>query len=160
MGIIKVKILCKISGIKFSSLELKLSGFAVRPPRMKGLTRKIYLVKCTESFTSGDILKCQISTTKLHQQVKFVDLLWIPPHCWVTGNELAKKGTSIQRVNNNSLPFRLISLEIGLLQSLCLPIYLSIYNGKIVNPVTSEVLNWMKFGQRTNFANILDEFFN
>ena len=36
-GIIKVKILYKISGMMFSSLELKLSGFAVKPPPMKGL---------------------------------------------------------------------------------------------------------------------------
>ena len=36
-GTIKVKILYKISGMKFSSLELKLSGFAVKPPPMKGL---------------------------------------------------------------------------------------------------------------------------
>ena len=35
-GIKKVKILYKISGI-FGSLVLKLSGFAVQPPRMKGL---------------------------------------------------------------------------------------------------------------------------
>ena len=34
--IIKMKILYKISGIKFSRLELKLSGFVVKPPRMKG----------------------------------------------------------------------------------------------------------------------------
>ena len=36
-GIIKAKILYKISGIKFSSPELKLSGFAVKPLPMKGL---------------------------------------------------------------------------------------------------------------------------
>ena len=35
--IIKVKILYKISGVKFNSLELKLCGFAVKPLRMKGL---------------------------------------------------------------------------------------------------------------------------
>ena len=36
-GQIKVKILYKISGMNFSSLELKLNGFAVKPPPMKGL---------------------------------------------------------------------------------------------------------------------------
>ena len=35
-GIIKLKILLKISGMKFSCLELKSNGFAVKPPRMKG----------------------------------------------------------------------------------------------------------------------------
>ena len=40
-GIIKLKILYKISGMKFSSLQLKLSGFAVKPPPMKGLKRSI-----------------------------------------------------------------------------------------------------------------------
>ena len=35
--IIKVKILLKISGMKFSCLEFKSNGFAVKPPRMKGL---------------------------------------------------------------------------------------------------------------------------
>ena len=37
LGNNKIKILYKISGMKFSSLELKLSGFAVKPPSMKGL---------------------------------------------------------------------------------------------------------------------------
>ena len=36
-GIIKVKILYKISGMKFSSLELKLSVCAVQTPPLKGL---------------------------------------------------------------------------------------------------------------------------
>ena len=36
-GTIKVKILYKISGMKFCSLELKLCGFVMKPPRMKGL---------------------------------------------------------------------------------------------------------------------------
>ena len=36
-GIIKVKILYKISGMKFSSLELKLCCCAVQPPPLKGL---------------------------------------------------------------------------------------------------------------------------
>ena len=44
-GIIKVKILYKISGMKFSSLELKLSGFAVKPPRMKGLNSVYHLTQ-------------------------------------------------------------------------------------------------------------------
>ena len=35
-GTIKAKILYKISEMKFSSLELELSGFAVKPPPMKG----------------------------------------------------------------------------------------------------------------------------
>ena len=39
-GIIKVAILCKISGIKFSGLKLKLSGFAVKPPPMKELKQQ------------------------------------------------------------------------------------------------------------------------
>ena len=41
-GIVKVKILYKISGMKFSSLELKLNGFAVKPPPMKGLIKKLF----------------------------------------------------------------------------------------------------------------------
>ena len=36
-GVIKVKNFWKFPGIKFSSLKLKLSGFAVKPPPMKGL---------------------------------------------------------------------------------------------------------------------------
>ena len=38
--IIKVKLFYKISGIKFSSLELILSGFAVKPPPMKELKER------------------------------------------------------------------------------------------------------------------------
>ena len=42
--LLKVKILYKISGMKFSSLELKLSSFAMKPPSMKGL--KEYVCLC------------------------------------------------------------------------------------------------------------------
>ena len=34
---IKLNILCKISAVKFNSLEIKLSGCAVQPPPMKEL---------------------------------------------------------------------------------------------------------------------------
>ena len=41
--ITKLKILYEISGIKFSSLELKLSVCAVQPPPVKGLNITIFL---------------------------------------------------------------------------------------------------------------------
>ena len=42
-GIIKVKILFKISGMKFSTLKLTLSGCAVQPPPMKELISSVLL---------------------------------------------------------------------------------------------------------------------
>ena len=43
-GIIKVKILYKFSGMKFGSLELKLSCCAVQPPPTKGLKKLAMII--------------------------------------------------------------------------------------------------------------------
>ena len=58
-GIMKVRILYKISGMKFSSLELKLSGFAVKPLPIKGLMRN-----CTDNvYCLVSSIQCQNAKT-------------------------------------------------------------------------------------------------
>ena len=58
------------------------------------------------SCSSADILKCQIAIKKLKQHGKSGALQWITSHYGIIlADESAKKGASVQQVNNNPVLF-------------------------------------------------------